>query len=219
MQPLHHFPCSAVLFDLDGVLVDSTQSVERQWRSWAEEVKIPPHKVLEIAHGRRTIEVVELMAPHLDAEAEVRKIEEREAGDSDGVKVMPGAAALLAAIPNGRWCVVTSGTKYLAASRLRDARLPVPKVLIAADDVKQGKPHPEPYLKGAQGLGANPAECLVIEDAPQGIRAARAAGMKVIGLTSTYSASQLGEAHVVVKRLEELAVRNGRSGKLEVSVE
>ncbi|PYX82521.1 MAG: hypothetical protein DMG70_14490 [Acidobacteria bacterium] len=218
MNRFGHFPCSAVLFDLDGVLVDSTRSVERQWRRWAEEVKIPLHKVLEIAHGRRTIEVVELLAPHLDAEAEVRKIEEKEAADSDGVKVMPGAAALLAAIPSGRWCVVTSGTKHLAASRLQGARLPVPKILIAADDVKEGKPHPEPYLKGAQGLGANPAECLVIEDAPQGIQSARAAGMKVIGLASTYSASQLAEADAVVKQLEQLAVRNGRSGKLEVSV-
>ena len=218
MHPMHHFPCSAVLFDLDGVLVDSTHSVERQWRTWAEEVKIPPQKVLEIAHGRRTIEVVQLMAPHLDAEAEVRKIEEREAHDSDGVKVMPGAAALLAAIPNGRWCVVTSGTKYLAASRLRDAKLPVPKILISADDVREGKPHPEPYLKGAHGLGANPAECLVVEDAPQGIQAARAAGMKVIGLTSTYSASSLAEADAVVKQLWQLAVRNGSSGKLEITV-
>jgi mannitol-1-/sugar-/sorbitol-6-phosphatase len=218
MSPVDHFPCSAVLFDLDGVLVDSTHSVERQWRMWAEQVKIPPHKVLEIAHGRRTIEVVELMAPHLDAEAEVRKIEENEAGDSDGVKVMPGAAALLAAIPKGRWCVVTSGTKYLAASRLREARLPVPQILISADDVAKGKPHPEPYLKGAQGLGANPAECLVIEDAPQGIQSARAAGMKVIGLASTYSASELVDAHAVVKQLDELTVRHGPSGELEVSV-
>lgn len=217
MFTTHHFPCSAVLFDLDGVLVDSTHSVERQWRSWAEEVRIPPERVLSIAHGRRTIEVVQLVAPHLDAEAEVRKIEEQEANDSDGVKVMPGAAALLAAIPKGRWCVVTSGTKYLAASRLRDAGLPVPKILISADDVREGKPHPEPYLKGAQGLGANPAECLVVEDAPLGIQAARAAGMKVIGLTSTYSASELAEAHAVVEQLEQLAVRNGPSGKLEIT--
>ena len=218
MHSAHHFPCWAVLFDLDGVLVDSTHSVERQWRIWAEEVKIPPQKVLEIAHGRRTIEVVQLVAPHLDAEAEVRRIEENEAGDSDGVKVMPGAEALLKAIPNGRWCVVTSGTKYLAASRLRDARLPVPKILISADDVRHGKPHPEPYLKGAQGLGANPADCLVIEDAPQGIQAARAAGMKVIGLTSTYSASDLAHAHAIVDQLEQLAVSTSPSGGLEITV-
>jgi sugar-phosphatase len=174
--------------------------------------------VLAIAHGRRTIEVVQLVAPHLDAEAEVRRIEENEAADSDGVRVMPGARALLKAIPNGRWCVVTSGTKYLAASRLRDARLPVPEILISADDVRHGKPHPEPYLKGAQGLGVNPAECLVIEDAPQGIQAARAAGMKVIGLTSTYSASDLAYAHAIVKQLEQLAVNTTPSGELEIIV-
>jgi sugar-phosphatase len=216
------FQCSAVLFDLDGVLVDSTHSVERQWRIWAEEINVAPDKVLEIAHGRRTIEVVRLLAPHLDAEAEVRKIERREADDIDGVNVMPGAAALLASIPTENWCVVTSGTHYLATSRLRHAKLPLPRVLISADDVRQGKPHPEPYLKGARGLGANPAECLVIEDAPLGIRAAHAAGMKAIALTSTFSADELAEADAVVRKLDQVSIHRGTgrdwSGRLEIRV-
>src|SRR6202167_1913118 len=174
------FRCSAVLFDLDGVLVDSTRSVERQWRAWAREQGIDGDKVMAVAHGVRTIEVIRAVAPHLDAEAEVRKLESREANDRDGVAVMPGAIDLVRAIPDGRWCVVTSGTRHLATARLQLAGIPLPKVLITADDVTHGKPHPEPYLKGAQLLGVNPTKCLVIEDAPAGIQSAQAGGMKAI---------------------------------------
>ena len=200
------FLCSSILFDLDGVLVDSTQSVAYQWRRWAEEHGVDPDTVVEAAHGRRTVEVIRLTAPHLDVEAETRMIENRGATEQSGVRVMPGAAALLAAIPDGRWAVVTSGTHYLAANRLRHAKLPVPRVLVAADDVTHGKPHPEPYLKGAQLLGVNPAECLVVEDAPLGIQAARAAGMKVIGLTSTYGPEELSQADAVIRQLSEIQI-------------
>ncbi len=203
--------CSAILFDLDGVLVNSTGSVDRQWRRWAEEHGLDQEKLIEIAHGRRTIEVVRIMAPHLDAESEVLKIEKREAADLDGVHVMPGAAQLLSSIPAGRWAVVTSGTRYLATSRLRNAALPIPAVLIAADDVERGKPHPEPYLRVASDLGVQADSCLVVEDAPAGIRAAHAAGMKAIAITSTYAAGELHEAERVISKLSQLrvAVRNG----------
>src|SRR5690349_337159 len=123
------FSCLAILFDLDGVLMDSTGSVTRQWSLWAREQKIDPQVVVEIAHGVRTIEVVRRLAPHLDAEAEVKRLEKREADDQEGVSVMPGAADLLKSIPQGRWCVVTSGTRYLATARLRLGQLPIPEVL------------------------------------------------------------------------------------------
>ena len=112
------FRCSVILFYLDGVLVDSTRSVERQWRAWAREQGIDEEKVMAVAHGVRTIEVIRAVAPHLDAEGEVRKLESREADDRDGVVVMPGAVDLVRAIPVGRWCVVTSGTRHLASTRL-----------------------------------------------------------------------------------------------------
>jgi len=211
------FRCSAILFDLDGVLVDSTRSVSRQWRRWAGENNISPEEVLKIAHGVRTIEVVRLLTPHLNAEAEVKKIEQREADDTDGVVVMPGAEELIQSVPAGRWCVVTSGTRYLATSRLRLGNLPVPRVLVSADDVVKGKPDPEPYLKGAELLGVNPAECLVIEDAPAGIVAAHAGGMKVIALTSTYPATELEEADAVVSALQQIRV-NQQDGQLQVHV-
>jgi mannitol-1-/sugar-/sorbitol-6-phosphatase len=214
------FDCAAILFDLDGVLVDSTGSVTRQWRWWAEEHNIDPQKVLEIAHGVRSIEIIRKMAPHLDPQAEVARLEKREADDQEGVAVMPGAADLLKAIPKDRWCVVTSGTHYLATARLKLANLPTPKVLVSADDVSKGKPDPEPYLMGAKLLGMNPAQCLVIEDAPAGIRAANAGGMKAVGITSTYPASVLLEADAVVQTLAQIKVkRSGGSGELTVSVE
>jgi sugar-phosphatase len=201
------FSCAAILFDLDGVLVDSTGSVTRQWKRWAQENNIDPQKVVEIAHGVRTIEIVRKLAPHLDAEAEVVRLEKREADDHEGVAVMPGAAELIKAIPEGRWCVVTSGTRHLATSRLKLANLPTPQVLVSADDVSKGKPDPEPYLMGAKLLGMKPAECLVIEDAPAGIRAAHAGGMKAIAITSTYPASALQEADAVVQKLAQIRVK------------
>ncbi|MGH9502603.1 MAG: HAD family hydrolase [Terriglobales bacterium] len=211
------FDCAAILFDLDGVLVDSTGSVDRQWRRWAEERNLDPQKVVEMAHGVRTIEIVRRLAPHLDIEAEVIRLEKREADDQQGVAVMPGAAELVKAIPDGRWCVVTSGTRYLATARLRLAKLPTPKVLVSADDVSKGKPDPEPYLMGAKLLAVNPAECLVIEDAPAGIRAAHAGGMKAIGITSTYPSPELHEADSVVQKLAQIRV-SSRDGGLKVTV-
>ena len=212
------FLCSAILFDLDGVLVDSTRSVERQWRIWAREQGISGDKVMAVAHGVRTIEVIRAVAPHLDAEAEVRKLESREADDRDGVVVMPGAVELVRSIPEGRWCVVTSGTRRLASVRLQLAGIPVPKVLVTAEDVAHGKPHPEPYLKGAELLGVNPAECLVIEDALAGIRSAHAAGTKVIALTSTYPGPALGEADAIIEKLTQIQVALDAARMLVISV-
>jgi mannitol-1-/sugar-/sorbitol-6-phosphatase len=213
------FVCSAILFDLDGVLIDSTRSVDRQWRAWAREKGIEEEKVMAIAHGVRSIEVIRAVAPHLDAPSEVQWLERHEAEDQIDVTVMPGAADLIRAIPDGRWCVVTSGTCLLATARLRLGGLPIPKVLVTADDVTNGKPHPEPYLKGAKLSGVPPADCLVIEDAPAGIQAAHAARMKVIALASTYPASKLKDADAVVENLSQIHVTRDGADKLIISVD
>jgi sugar-phosphatase len=212
------FRCSAILFDLDGVLIDSTRSVDRQWRAWAREQGIDGDKVMAIAHGVRSLEVIRAVAPHLDAEEEVRRLESREANDQVDVAVMPGAADLIGSIPDGRWAVVTSGTRDLASARLRFGGLRVPNVLVTADDVVKGKPDPEPYLKGAELLGVKPEECLVIEDAPAGIRSARNGGMKVIALASTYPESKLGEADAVAKKLNRIQVSRDGGRELHVNV-
>jgi mannitol-1-/sugar-/sorbitol-6-phosphatase len=212
------FSCSAILFDLDGVLVDSTRAVDREWRAWAERKGVDGDAVMAIAHGVRTIEVIRRVAPHLEAEAEVEELESREADHQEGVCVMPGAVALVRSIPEGRWGVVTSGTRLLASARLRFCGLPVPKVLVTAEEVANGKPHPEPYLKGAERLGFAPADCLVIEDAPAGIQSARAGGFKVVGITSTYAASKLGEADTVVVGLAQIQVGRDGTSKLSISI-
>lgn len=205
------FECSAILFDLDGVLVDSTPSVERQWRTWAREQGLDEEKVLGIAHGVRTVEVVRAMAPLLDPEAEARKLERREAEDHEGVVAMPGAMELVRALPADRWAVVTSGTRALALSRLELAAIPLPNILIAADDVVCGKPHPEPYLKAAERMAIQPQQCLVFEDAPAGIRSAQAGGMKVIGMASTFDPKSLQEADAVIQSLGQVSVRIART--------
>jgi mannitol-1-/sugar-/sorbitol-6-phosphatase len=212
------FSCSAILFDLDGVLVDSTRAVDREWREWARRKGVDGDAVMAIAHGVRTIEVIRRVAPHLEAEAEVVELESREADHQEGVGVMPGAVALVHSIPRGRWGVVTSGTRLLASARLRFCGLPVPQVLVTADDVEHGKPHPEPYLKGAERLGFKPKDCLVIEDAPAGIQSARAGGFKVVGITSTYAAHALELADVVIAKLEQIQVKSNGSEKLAVEV-
>jgi sugar-phosphatase len=212
------FNCTAILFDLDGVLVDSTRSVSRQYRLWAQKANLDPRIVENIPHGVRAIDVVRQLAPHLDAEAEVERLEKMEAEDQEGVVVMPGATELLASIPGNRWCVVTSGTRYLATCRLRHANLPIPRVMVSADDVSKGKPDPEPYLTGARLLGMNSTDCLVIEDAPAGIQAAHAGKMKVIAISSTYPASAL-EADVVIQRLAQIKVSGQGSPSLTIDVE
>jgi len=212
------FSCAAILFDLDGVLVDSTRAVDREWREWAERKGVDGDTIMAIAHGVRTVEVIRRVAPHLDAEAEASAIENHEAGDQSGVTVMPGAANLVQSIPEGRWGVVTSGSRLLATNRLRYCGLPVPKILITSDDVTRGKPHPEPYLKGATQLGFNPADCLVIEDAPAGIESARAAGMKVIGITSTYAADALEHANAVIGKLAQIQVTSNGARNLHIDV-
>jgi len=211
------FSCSAILFDLDGVLVDSTPVVDRQYRVWAKEHGIDPDAVMRVAHGVRTVEVVARFAPHLDALAETRKIEEREAADSDGVRVIPGALAFLSSLPSERWAVVTSGMRLLATNRLQRCGLPLPRWLVTAEDVQQGKPHPEPYLKGAQGLAVEPRDCLVFEDSPAGIEAARAAGMNVVGLTTTYPVERLSAA-VKVRSFEQVRLAGAGNGKLQIEV-
>lgn len=199
------FSCSAILFDLDGVLLDSTRVVAEQYTRWAREHGLDPAEVMKAAHGVRTLEVVRRVAPHLDAVAETKRIEEREAA-ADNMNPIPGAIALVSSIPSRRWGVVTSGTRFLATTRMRKFGIPIPDVLVTAEDVTNGKPDPEPYRKGAELLKENPADCVVIEDAPAGIRSAHAAGMRVISLPTTYPIAELHEADVIIAGLRSIKI-------------
>lgn len=198
--------------------MDSTRAVDREWRAWAARKGVDGDAIMAIAHGVRTVEVIRRVAPHLDAELEASLIESEEAEDKEGVVVMPGAVELVQSIPDGRWGVVTSGSRLLASTRLEYCGIPVPRVLITSDDVTHGKPHPEPYLKGAEGLGFPPTDCLVIEDAPAGIQSGLSGGMKVVGITSTYAAEKLVHADAVIGKLREIHVSSNGAGRIAVEV-
>jgi sugar-phosphatase len=185
---------AALLFDMDGVLIDSTPAVARVWSRWAIERGFDPVAVVANAHGRPSLTTVREYLPNADHEAENREVERREIEDLEGVVPLPGAVDLLASLPGDRWTIVTSCTRRLAEVRIRAAGLPLPKRLITSNDITHGKPHPEPYLKGASILGFPPAECVVLEDAPAGVRAGKAAGAKVIALRTTVQESALREA-------------------------
>ncbi len=194
----------AILFDMDGVLMDSTPSVERVWRAWAAKHGLHPEQVARLAHGRRSIETIRQVTPNLDAEKENVIVEHMEINDKEGVTALPGAADLLSRLPPGRFAIVTSATRPLAVARLGYAGIPVPRHVITANDVIHGKPSPEPFLKGAALLGFAPEDCLVFEDSPAGISSARAAGMKAIALQTTYPADQLQAADAIIGSLADV---------------
>ncbi|MBB6174594.1 sugar-phosphatase [Nocardiopsis mwathae] len=174
--------CQAVLFDLDGVLVDSMPLIHRVLRDWAAGHGLDPDHVVARSHGMRDVDLVRAVAPELDAAAEARRIARREEHDFTGIRPVAGAAELLAALPAHRWAIVTSGTRAVARGRLRASGLPRPRHLVAADDVARGKPAPDGYLRAAGLLGVEPGRCVVVEDAPGGARAAAAAGMACVGV-------------------------------------
>ena len=218
MPPL--LSADALLFDLDGVLVDSTPSVIRAWSAWARRVGLEPATVLAAVHGRRAVDTIRALRPALDPEVEIAGLVADETTDNADVVEIVGARALVTALPAGSWAIVTSGLLAVATARLVAAGVPVPPVMITAESITRGKPDPECYLLGAAELGVSPADCVVVEDAPAGAAAARAAGMRLVGVTSTHDAAALEPADLIVPDLAHLhvAVANGTSRpRLEIA--
>lgn len=183
------FSPRALLFDMDGTLVDSTAVVERQWKIWGDRHGIPLSQILDLSHGRPSLETIRLLAPHLpDPEAEADEHHRREELDTEGIIAVAGAHELIAQLQDHQWAVVTSAPRALALIRIRAAGLPDPPLLVSADIISRGKPDPEGYLLAAAQLNVDPADCLVFEDTPVGLEAARRAGMPAIALATTYSA-------------------------------
>ena len=204
--------CQGVLFDLDGILISSLGSVERSWTKWAQMRGIDPAYAISIAHGRRAIETVAELRPDLDSAAELKVIEDLEVDDNDGLTVLPGVLDLLAALPKAAWTVVTSATERLARVRLAAAGVPVPDRIVTADQVRQGKPNPEPFLAGAALLGLPPAQCVVFEDSASGAKAGRAAGCTVVATTFSHSVESLAAAHYLVEDLRGVHVQIDAEG-------
>jgi sugar-phosphatase len=203
---------------MDGVLLDSTHAVARVWRQWAKEHGFDPEEVSRVAQGRPSLTTVREYLPNSDHHAENREVERRELADLEGVVPWPGAIHLLKSLPVDRWAIVTSCTRALAEVRLQTGGLPRPKRFITSEDIVNGKPAPDPYLKGAKLLGFEPADCIVVEDVPAGVRSGKAAGCRVIALLNTMAETELLEAGAdwIVKdcRAISLAPQGMREGKL-----
>ncbi|HYU10587.1 MAG TPA: HAD-IA family hydrolase [Gemmatimonadales bacterium] len=204
--------CSAFLFDLDGVLVDSRAVVERVCREWARRHSLDPDRVLRIAHGRRTRDTVKAVAPHLDIGREVAWLDAAELADVEGLREVPGVRQFLATLPAGSWAVVTSCGRALARLRLTSVGLPVPEIVVTSDDVSHGKPAPDGYQLGAKRLGQDTAACVVFEDAPPGIAAGRAAGAPVIALRTTHPDADFSGAAAIIPDFAGLRARRDHDG-------
>ena len=216
--------CSGLLLDLDGVLIDSTPAVARVWQRWAVEHGLDPETVVRMAHGRPSRTTIRELLPNADidrVDKEDREVERREMEDLDGVVLLPGARPLLNSLPPKRWNIATSCTRPLAEVRLRAAGLPIPKTMITSSDVKIGKPDPEPYLKAAAKLGFAASDCIVVEDAPAGVRAGKAAGARVIAFLTTMNRRDLEDAGAdwIVQNCADIAACNDDGGlKLSLSL-
>jgi mannitol-1-/sugar-/sorbitol-6-phosphatase len=221
--------CRALLFDLDGVLIDSTPAVARVWQRWALEHGLDPETVIRMAHGRPSRTTIRELIPAADLdravldaiiEKEDREVERREIEDLDGVVLLPGARQLLNSLPPERWTIATSCTRPLAEVRLRAAGLPVPTNMVTSSDVKIGKPDPEPYLKAAAKLGFAAEDCIVVEDAPAGVRAGKAAGARVIAFLTTMPRRDLEDAGAdwIVQNCTELAFKPDNCDDLHLSL-
>jgi len=183
--------CQGLLFDLDGVLVDSTPAVARVWTIWARKHGFDPEETVRKAHGRPSLATIRELLPNADHQQENALVERMEIEDVSDVVPLPGTLELLGSLPAERWTVVTSCTRALALVRLQVAGLPVPQKMVTSTDIVNGKPHPEPYLKGAGLLGIAPQDCVVFEDAPAGIRSGKAAESRVVAFQTTESDDRL----------------------------
>lgn len=181
----------AILFDMDGTLVDSSACVERLWAEWGERHGVALEDILAVSHGRMSRDTVRQVAPHLDAEAEAAWVDSTAVTRGDGIVALAGARQLIESLEETPWAVVTSAPRELAIARLTFAGLPVPECLIGAEDVRAGKPDPDGYLKAAGRLGIEAADCVVVEDTPAGVLAARAAGMRVLAVGTTFPEAEL----------------------------
>lgn len=209
--------CAALLFNLDGTLIDATAVLERTWKAWAEMHSLDPQTVVAKFRGMRARDAILQLVPSAELLAEVQRLEAIELSELAAVHPLPGAAAMLAMLLPSQWAVVTSGARRLAQARLEACGLPVPDVLVSVEDVSRIKPDPEGFIAAAIRLNVDPADCIVFEDSPDGVQAGRHAGCTVVALTTTHQPADLDRADGLVKDLS--SVRVGRkNGRLHISL-
>ena len=202
--------CKALLFDLDGVLIDSNHVYEEHWSVWAQERGVSYRHILEVHHGRPVIETIQIVAPHLDpiVEAEAYRDGLLDRNHLNQVRLFPGVAELLGDLPMNRWAIATSAPRDSALRMLSHASLPMPNIFVTGDDIGRGKPAPYPYLRAAWGLNQKIEHCVVIEDAPAGIQSGRVAGAYVIAVATTNPPDTLKEADSIINSITDLYVEN-----------
>ena len=198
--------CRAVLFDMDGTLVDSTGVVERAWSWWAKRHDIPLEAVLSFSHGRPTIATMEHFLPGREYAQDLDEMERYEETEFEGIVAVPGAMQVVGALQKHPWAIVTSAWRKLAEARVKAAGLPLPKVIVPADEIRNGKPDPEGFLRAAELLEVPPEECLVFEDTRPGIEAGMNAGMQVVAILTTVPASQLRH-RPLIRDFRDVAIR------------
>ena len=204
----------AILFDMDGVLISSTEADERSWLRWARLHGMEDSFSIRDTHGRRSVDTIAEIRPDLDVLVELNRMEDFDVEDSEGLKVYPGAIELLAGLPAGQWSIVTSASERVMRNRLGRMGVSIPPHIVTSERVKRGKPSPEPYVRGARQLGVEPGDCLVIEDAPNGIRAGKAAGCAVLAVASSHEVEDLGEADWVMDSLKDLQLEVQSNGEI-----
>ena len=207
-----NFDVDAILFDIDGTLVDSTATVEHIWRTWATARGLSAEDILAVCHGRRTQDTLALFLPANECDAAVAELEQLELADLEEVQALPAARETLDLLPRQRWAAVTSGSGAVMRARLGAAGLPVPEVLVAAEDVTVGKPDPQGYRLAARALGVDASRCLVIEDAPAGLEAGRAADAHTLAVATSHPVDELGSADAVAPDLTAVRLEIGSDG-------
>jgi mannitol-1-/sugar-/sorbitol-6-phosphatase len=215
----HHvvLTCKAVLLDMDGTLVDSTRVVETAWGRWATRHGIPPETVLSFSHGRATAATMEHFLPARDHTQELEEMARYEETHLEGILAVPGAAQAVRALKNHPWAIVTSAWRTLAEKRVAAAGLPLPAVIVPVDEIRNGKPHPEGFLRAAERLDVAPKECLVFEDTRPGIDAGVNAGMRVVALLTTHPPDQLRH-HPLIRDFRDVTIQaDGECLKFELS--
>jgi sugar-phosphatase len=213
-MPTQTITVRGILFDMDGVLISSTDADERCWMRWARHHGMEGRFSLQSTHGRRAIDTLRDLRPDLDPEPELRRLEGYDAEDHSGLIVLPGVKRLLASLPPDRWTIVTSASTRLIEERMRYAGLPLPPVLVSAETVANGKPHPEPYQAGARLLGLPPQDCLVIEDSPAGVASGKAAGCRVLAVLTSHASEELTAADWQVRSLEQVTATTNADGTI-----
>ena len=202
----------AVLFDMDGVLISSTGSDERSWKRWATVHGMQETFSVHSTHGRRSVDTIRALRPDLDPVVETRRLEDFDAEDGAGLAILPGVLDLLTGLSPSQWSIVTSASERVMRNRLNVLGVPIPPKIVTAEMVSHGKPNPEPYQLGATLLGVTPADCLVIEDSPSGIRAGKQAGCRVLAVVSSHLPEELSEADWIVNSLEDIQVNPSDNG-------